>query len=541
MCVYLFLASVSAVMLTASSASALPEGPAPVRSRLRGSARPTPMVSSATQRLISEQRYSDDDKSCSSEGVTPGVCALSFLARPAASSEPEGLLVHDRARDKLEQALIAEIDSALAGNHSAFNTTQLRRLEQELQPIFATLPHKQSLADGSEVGLDYPAARYLLHQHFVRQRSWYVRGLNPSGDGRLPPSQKESLRSRVAGHLLKVLDDKVGIHGFSLKMLAIFVATLEHLLQGDQHELLKRVWVLHGLQADSIADRQGLKSVLEIFMVHNMHSSDYFQGSVLSLEAASKEVQDVKDTYDAWPKILQEINRRVEGASQTVSLKDTMLLADQLLQFFSKVSGSMCHDMEQSIGKFSGGAQGLVSLADLRTLHSESDPDSYLVTESVEYLRELGVLDESSGDPHVLVPNYMLSSTNCDMSTSFYDLCCPNPCEHHKEHLEHALAGTKVNHSGVIVEIVQQRLGRPMPVDMARLLDGIASGHNGTIPIHGRGFADWLSKVFPQDCPRARAQDFRGVAGDMVPDANAEFQPHTISKAPDGSTSWRWI
>lgn len=540
MCVYLFLVSFFTVTFIAGAAPALSEGLAPVQSRLRGSFN-KPARPSATQQLITGQRYSDDDESCSSEGVTPGVCALSFLARPAASSEPEGLLVHDRARDKLEQALIAEIDSALADNHSAINKTQLRRLEQELQPVFATLPHKQSLADGSEGGLDYPAARYLLHQHFVRQSSWYVRGLNPSGDGRLPPSQKESLRSRVAGHLLKVLDDKVGIHGFSLNMLAIFVATLEHLLQGDQHELLKRVWVLHGLQADSVTDRPGLKSVLTIFMAHTMHSSDYFQGSELSLEAASKEVQDMEDTYYAWPKIVLEINKHAEVASQTVSLKDSMLFADQLLQFFSKVSGSMCHDMEQSIGKFSGGAEGLVSLADLRTLHADSNPDAYLVTESVEYLRELGVLDENSGDPYVLVPNYMLSSTNCDMSTSFYDLCCPNPCEHHKEHLEHALAGAKTNHSGVIMEIVQQRLGRPMPADMARLLDGIASGHNGTIPIHGRGFADWLSKVFPQDCPRARAQDFRGVEGDMVPDANAEFQPQTINKAPDGSKSWQWL
>ena len=35
-------------------------------------------------------------------------------------------------------------------------------------------------------------------------QAWYVRGLNPAGDGRRPPDDKEALRSRVAGHLLEV-------------------------------------------------------------------------------------------------------------------------------------------------------------------------------------------------------------------------------------------------------------------------------------------------------------------------------------------------
>lgn len=561
---YLFSVILSAVAAGASAAPAWQgQGAAPVQSRLRGTAsqpaRPPlsdqdvgPIVPSAMEQLISQQRYSDDDESCSSEGLTPGVCALAFLARPAASSAPSPrshlqeqestdkvgvLMMHARARDKLEQALVAEIDSALAGSHAAFNMTQLRRLEQELQPVFATLPHKQPLPDGSEAGLDYAAARYLLHQHFVRHHSWYVRGLNPAGDGRLPPSEKESLRSRVAGHLLKVLEDKVGFQGFSLKMVAIFVATLEHLLLGDQHELLKQVWVVHGLQPESITDGPLLKSVLTAFMAHNIHSSDDFEKSALSLEAASKEIEEMEDSYVAWPKIVQEIEERVEGAGHELSLKDTMLLADQILNFFSKVSGSMCHDMEQQFGKHAGGAQGLVSLADIR---KEPEPSGeYLVSESDEYLREMGALDESSGDPYVLVPNYMLSPSNCDMSTSFYDLCCPNSCEHHKEYLEHALVGAKTNHSGLIVEVVQQRLGRAMPVDLLRNLHGIALGHNGTVPIHGRAFADWLNKVFPQDCPRARAQDFRGVAGDLLPDANTEFQPITSTNKLD-EQSWLW-
>lgn len=37
-------------------------------------------------------------------------------------------------------------------------------------------------------------------------------------------------------------------------------------------------------------------------------------------------------------------------------------------------------------------------------------------------------------------------------------------------------------------------------------------------------------QVFPRDCPRPRAADFQGMAGDIVPDANAEFQHVTDLK-----------
>ena len=84
------------------------------------------------------------------------------------------------SRDRLERALIAEIESASAGNHSrcsahvtrekslgGIDKEQLRKLEevwkmlfgaackQELRPIYATLPREHG------GGLGYAAARYL--------------------------------------------------------------------------------------------------------------------------------------------------------------------------------------------------------------------------------------------------------------------------------------------------------------------------------------------------------------------------------------------
>ncbi|CAE7493558.1 licD, partial [Symbiodinium pilosum] len=96
-------------------------------------------------------RYSDDDESCSAEGLSPGVCALSSLARPRVVKTRLRKSVADcdeeESRARLERALVAEIESALAGNHSAFDDSRLQKLEEDLRPLYATLPHEYPLAD----------------------------------------------------------------------------------------------------------------------------------------------------------------------------------------------------------------------------------------------------------------------------------------------------------------------------------------------------------------------------------------------------------
>lgn len=180
-----------------------------MQSRLRGSRTTVETASNdevlpSFTRDVLGQRYSDDDASCSAEGITPGVCALASLARLSSASSTGRTVDCDKqeSRDRLERALIAEIESALAGNHSGIDEQRLRSLEEELRPIYATLP-REIPSKSAEGGLGYAAARYLLHQHFLRRHAWYVRGLNPAGDGRRPPDDKEALRSRVAGHLLE--------------------------------------------------------------------------------------------------------------------------------------------------------------------------------------------------------------------------------------------------------------------------------------------------------------------------------------------------
>eukprot|EP00931_Biecheleriopsis_adriatica_P015611 TRINITY_DN1182_c0_g1_i3.p1 TRINITY_DN1182_c0_g1~~TRINITY_DN1182_c0_g1_i3.p1 ORF type:complete len:560 (-),score=104.04 TRINITY_DN1182_c0_g1_i3:19-1626(-) len=533
MCAHLFIVSLTVLAASASDAPAQPvKGATMLQTKLRGSK----SKEAITKQLITSQRYSDDDESCSANGVTPGVCALASLAHaPSASpaslfSSKETDFDKQESVNRLERALLAEIESGLAGNHTGFGPARLQLLERELQPLFASLPHEPSVGS-SEGGLGFAAARYLLHQHFVRQHSRYVRGLNPAGDGRKLVGGKEALRSNVARQLLEVMEKKVGEQGLDLRMLAILAATLEHLFRGDEHEFLKQSWAAHSLQPDSTTDAPGLVSVLEVFIAHFVVDDEKaFEGHDFTLQQGRQEVNKMSDRYPGWPRIHDYIRHKVTERSHVsgklLSFQDADSVVDEILLLFKEVSDSNCHVMADAFVKLNGGDQGRVKLAEL-----QEGEIGDLFREPIPYLRELGALDESEAEPQLLMTNYLLAPSNCDGATSFYDLCCPNACETHKEHIEAALYAAS-DHVSAITKVVQQRLATVLAPVALTSLKALSRDQGGRVQIHGRAFADWLHKVFPRDCPRPREADFKGKLGDVLPDAQKAFQAVANEDAP---------
>jgi len=329
----------------------------------------------------------------------------------------------------------------------------------------------------------------------------------------------------VAGHLLEVMENKVGQKGLDVKMLAVFVATLEHLLHGDQRERLKQAWAVHALKPDAFTDTTTLASVLEVFMAHYVYVSQKAEsGYALTLDVALQEVRTISRIYGGWAKtdffIQEQVKKRAQITGSKLTFEDAASAADEVLLMFQKVSGDMCRDMEKTFMGLIGGDKGRVRLEELRGADGGD-----LFRESVSYLRELGALDESSvDDPHVFMTNYMYGPSNCDGTTSFYDLCCPNDCEVNKAHLEKALAATPEDPVAVVVKFAEEILGGSLPADQRQGLTQLAEANGGQVLIHGRGFATWLHSTFPRECPKPREADFKGMAGDVVPDANTDFQ-----------------
>ena len=47
----------------------------------------------------------------------------------------------------------------------------------------------------------------------------------------------------------------------------------------------------------------------------------------------------------------------------------------------------------------------------------------------MQYLQDLGALDDSRAQPSVIVSNYVLGASNCIGTSRFYAQCCVDPCD----------------------------------------------------------------------------------------------------------------
>jgi len=138
-------------------------------------------------------------------------------------------------------------------------------------------------------------------------------------------------------------------------------------------------------------------------------------------------------------------------------------------------------------------------------------------TESVDFLRNLGALDETDVErPTVVIPNYILSQTNCMSSSRFYSVCCANECESLMLSLETSLASPTASPeliTSTVSALTSETVEAPRNLSsvLVSRLDAIADLHGGSVPLHGRLFAQWMHHAYPRECP------FPHVSGTVKP------------------------
>merc|ERR1740120_475444 len=127
----------------------------------------------------------------------------------------------------------------------------------------------------------------------------------------------------------------------------------------------------------------------------------------------------------------------------------------------------------------------------LKDFYGNALGGAWQFTESVEYLRELGALDES--DPKrksVIISNYVNSPSNCLASSGIYSVCCLNECEGLSGYIEKEI-GEPDAEPRKLLSLVSKlpsstvTAPRTMPSSLSKLLDEVAEHHRGRVPIHG--------------------------------------------------------
>merc|ERR1719168_507991 len=122
-------------------------------------------------------------------------------------------------------------------------------------------------------------------------------------------------------------------------------------------------------------------------------------------------------------------------------------------------------------------------------------------------LRQMGILDESeASQPRVIIANYLYMHADCIEGSHWYQYCCSNPCEDLMSQLERSI---KAPHA-TPEEIVNLVSAMPAPSApqkrtlapaLVRKLEDVADHHGGSVPLHGRLFAQWMHFAYPHECP----------------------------------------
>jgi len=249
----------------------------------------------------------------------------------------------------------------------------------------------------------------------------------------------------------------------------------------------------------------------------------------MSFEEALELKAEMPETFAAWSatkEFVREVRRNTtlleaSAEQKTSDIFDFSLIArvaERVGEQFGSFQDYECRNIKSTLRSLEDHDSGRVRLSEF---WKPSSDGSWHFEESFNYLRQLGVLDESdAANPHVLIPNYITSHSNCIASSSFYSVCCKDECEGLLGHLEELITtpeATPWEIAGLVTALSSSSVAAPRSLSNALLgrLDEIAAAHDGKVPLHGRLFAQWMHHAYPQECPYPH---LAGTTNPLTPD-----------------------
>jgi len=426
-------------------------------------------------------------------GLAASVEGNAFLGMEPHMKKGKGLV----SKASVEQAFSAKLSTAQDPN--------IRRLEQELLPLFTSMPKN---VHGK---LEPSVTRYALHRYFARNHRWYVVGLEPAGGSWNSSSPGSVMKDRVPAFLASLFAERFQGQGLGLHELAVFAATLLDLVHSESLDDLQTVYASHGLSLSASLSHESLDSVMNDYVVMQFHSMDTASNMTLDLRGMEAELLDEFVSWEDWAMWARDLRRSVEleqnfrsPFGQPVSLDALAGTARELGNRFGAYLNLECQHIKNKLMDLEYKDTGRVRLSDY---YSGASDESWNFLESVDYLRALGALDESNPrQPSVIIPNVLVSPSNCVTPSSYYSVCCLNECESLMSTLEQAIGGPTAKPAqiaDVVAGLPSDTVEAPRPVKAAQLqrLEEIAAQHGGSVPLHGRLFAQWMHHMYPRECP----------------------------------------
>eukprot|EP00747_Dinoflagellata_sp_TGD_P161726 gnl/TRDRNA2_/TRDRNA2_178518_c0_seq1.p1 gnl/TRDRNA2_/TRDRNA2_178518_c0~~gnl/TRDRNA2_/TRDRNA2_178518_c0_seq1.p1 ORF type:complete len:576 (-),score=127.02 gnl/TRDRNA2_/TRDRNA2_178518_c0_seq1:148-1875(-) len=455
-----------------------------------------------------------------------GSAAANFLALPqVSSSQSTGV------SPAIRGALLAELEDALGSEHRRATESRLESLEALLLPTFTALPKNE------HGKLGHTSTRYILHRLFIEKHGWSVRGLEPVGDTGNSSSAAQMLQGRVPEYVTGLFEQRLSGQGVSLHEAAVLAAMIENLVHAEALERIGAAFKAHGLQLEGAVNTSQLEEAVDTYM------SSYVLGisaSQLNAEMAQKLQLEIGQVYYTWNEtqaFVREVQKDMALANGGVveTFTDAEKLVEEIGERYGKFQDKECRALKgQLMALEEEACSGRVPIQKFYSANLHEGVGQF--SESLEYLRQIGALDES--DPKhvsVIVANYVASPANCMDSSSFYSICCLDECEGLMGHIEKEVAAPSAPPERIL-QLVSGLASATVPANrtlsstvVGHLYD-IAQHHDGNVPLHGRLFAQWMHHAYPDECR------FPHVSGTTNPGQPNEWMKMTgldVDASPD--------
>jgi len=407
--------------------------------------------------------------------------------------------------EDVQNTLLSEIEGSLGTGIASKRISDMKAL---LSPMFVSMPKN------SHGNLEHVTVRYVLHRVFVQRHGWSIKGLDPKEEPLNSSSSATGiLKDHVPAYIQSMFEQRLEGRGLGLQELAVFAATMEHLVHNEAVGRLGSALNLHELLPTSSMTPAVADTVLDTYMMA------YILGEHLSnmtLSYANSMTEQMPEIFLAWGdtqqfvrKVRQDMSNAMAvgsepSAKQELSFALLVKTAETIGEKFGKFQDGECTGLKSALMKMEDRQSGRVRLVDF---YKPALDGAWQFQESIAYLRQLGALDESNPeDPRVMIPNYLYSQTNCIASSDYYSVCCLNECEDLQGHLEKQIAGpeaTPERIAGLVATLASSSVPAPRQLSetLRTRLDKIAEEHGGSVQLHGRLFAQWMHHAYPRECP----------------------------------------
>merc|ERR1719401_3098581 len=352
--------------------------------------------------------------------------------------------------------------------------------------------------------LDHAGVRYVLHRLFVQRHRWVINGQDSEDVNASSELPSLVLQNRVPEIVQELFEQRTATHGASLHEVALLGATLEHLVKHELREKLEGVYRSRKVANNATVTEMQAEDLISLYMMGFIRGLDI---GALSLDQLTWVEENMMQLYPPWlatRQFLRKITREVAPNMAQLSFTDVEGIVAEIGDRFAEWQDSQCHVMKNMLLEIEDHGSGRVKLGDF--YGSAIHKGRYQFTETINYLRQIGTLDESDPSyPRVIIPNYVSGLSNCIARTQYYSVCCLDDCEPLFGKLEQELSKPEAIPAEVIAIVEKMPTGtvianRKLSPLLRSRLNEIALHHDGVIPLHGRLFAQWMHLAYPREC-----------------------------------------